>query len=106
MLLTNLNGTRYLQWTMGTDHFLKKGAKMEVFLTEDYSRRAPGTIAIAGIDGTDVARAEFITTAGQRVAGTVEAGNLRVGDVGRGTPSAYGSLGGGTSPELDISLDI
>lgn len=76
VLLTNLNGTRYLQWTMGTDHFLTKGAKMEVFLTEDYSRRAPGTIAIAGIDGTDVVRAEFITTAGQRVAGTVEAGTL------------------------------
>lgn len=75
-VLTSLGGDRYLQWSMGTDRFLKAGAEMEVFLTEDYSDGALSTIAIAGIHGTEVARADFITTTGKRAVGTVQAGTV------------------------------
>jgi hypothetical protein len=78
--LADLAGTQYYQWGMGTDDFLKPGADMEVFLADDYSRGAPGTIAIGGIDGTDVARADFLTTAGEVVTGSVEADTFSPGD--------------------------
>ena len=78
--LARIGGTLYYQWGMGTDDFLKPGADMEVFLAEDYSHGAPGTIAIAGIDGTGVVRADFLTTTGEVVQGTVEAGTFSPGD--------------------------
>ena len=58
---------RTFEWGMGTDDFLKPGADMEVFSADDYSDRhgAPGC-AIAGIDGTAVARADFVSTSRRR----------------------------------------
>jgi len=79
-LLTGLESGYYLQWSMGTENFLDPGADMEVFLDEDYSRGTPSQIAIAGLDGTDVARADFITTSGTVVEGVVEAGTWSTGD--------------------------
>ncbi len=78
--LAAIGGERTYQWGMGTDDFLKPGADMEVFLSDDYSRGTPGTIAIAGIDGTAVARADFVSTSGEVVRGTVEAGTFSPGD--------------------------
>lgn len=79
-MLTALDSGHYLQWSMGTEDFLDPGADMEVFLDEDYSRGVPATIAIAGIDGTDVARAVFVNTAGETAEGVVEAGTWSEGD--------------------------
>jgi hypothetical protein len=59
-------------WGMGTDDFLKPGSDMEVFLSDDYSTGSAGTLAMAGLPGTDVARVEFVTTAGQVVEGRVD----------------------------------
>lgn len=69
-----------LQWTMGSDNFLMPGAPMEVFLSEDYSTGQPSTIAIAGLDGTDVASAEFVSTEGTIVTGKVESGTVVPGN--------------------------
>jgi hypothetical protein len=60
----------------GTDEVLTPGSDMEVFLDEDYSTGSPGTLAIAGLPGTDVARVEFVTTAGQVVEGAVHSGRV------------------------------
>jgi hypothetical protein len=75
-VVAEIDGDRYYQWGMGTDDFLEPGADMEVFTEDDYSRGTPGTIAIAGIDGTDVASADFYNTAGEKVGGVVEAGSF------------------------------
>lgn len=79
-LVSTVGGTTYLRWGMGTDDFLSPGADMEVFLSDDYSRGVHGTIAIAGLDGTDVASADFVNTAGEVVRGVVESGSLAEGD--------------------------
>lgn len=69
-----------LDWGMGTDDFLRPGAPMEVFTTDSTLDGADATLAIAGLDGTDVARAELIATDGTRTVGTVLAGTLVTGD--------------------------
>jgi hypothetical protein len=66
------DGKLHYNWGMGTDHFLKPGSDMEVFLSDDYSTGSAGTLAFAGLPGTDVARVEFVTTAGQVVEGRVD----------------------------------
>jgi hypothetical protein len=68
------DGKLHFEWGMGTDEFLTAGSDMEVFLDEDYSTGAPGTLAFAGLPGTDVARVEFVTTSGQVVEGQVHTG--------------------------------
>lgn len=68
------------QWGLGTDDFLKPGSPMEVFADDSFVDGQHGTLAEAGVDGTDVARAEFIATDGTRVDGTVLAGTLVPGD--------------------------
>ncbi|GAA4098972.1 hypothetical protein [Nocardioides kongjuensis] len=68
------------QWGMGTERFLEPGAPMEVFTTRASVDGADGTLGIAGLDGTDVARAVFIGTDGTRVEGTVLAGTLVPGE--------------------------
>lgn len=78
--VARLDDKWYLQWSMGTDDFLMPGEPMEVFLSKDYSTGEPSTIAIAGLDGTDVASADFVNTHGTVVAGKVESGTLSPGD--------------------------
>ena len=65
------DGGLHYNWGMGTEEFLQPGADMEVFLNDDYSTGSPGTVAIAGLPGTDVARVEFVTTTGEVVEGEV-----------------------------------
>lgn len=79
-VMNQVKAGRYLRWSMGSDDFLTPGAPMEVFLSEDYSTGRRTTLAIAGIDGTDVARVEFLPTVGASVAGTVESGTITEGD--------------------------
>ena len=68
------------EWGMGTERFLEPGAPMEVFASDATVDGAGGTLGIAGLDGTEVARAVFIGTDGARVEGTVLAGTLVPGD--------------------------
>ena len=75
-VLLNLN----IDWGMGTDDFLRPGAPMEVFTTDSALDGADATLAIAGLDGTDVARAELIATDGTRTVGNVLPGTLVPGD--------------------------
>lgn len=79
-VMTRVAGQRYLEWSMGTEDFLTPGARMEVFLADDFSTGRPSTLAIAGIDGTRAARVEFVTTTGEVVEGTVESGTITEGD--------------------------
>jgi hypothetical protein len=65
------DGDLHRNWGMGTDDFLKPGADMEVFLSKDYSTGAPGVLSFAGLPGTEVARADFVTTTGEVVEGEV-----------------------------------
>ena len=60
---------RYL-YGFGTDDFLAPGAGMEVFAGNSESEDAP-TLVVAGIDGDDVERVEFVTTSGDVVQGGV-----------------------------------
>jgi hypothetical protein len=71
MMTRTADGQLHYEWGMGTDDFLTPGSDMEVFLDEDYSDGAAGTIAIAGRPGTDVAHVEFVTTLGEVVEGRV-----------------------------------
>ena len=73
-------GNTYFDWGMGTDDFLKSGEPMEVFQTDNFSTGKATTLSIAGIDGTDVAVADFVTTDGRRVEGTVMSGTVSAGD--------------------------
>jgi hypothetical protein len=66
------DGKLHHNWGMGTDDFLAPGSDMEVFLSDDYSTGSAGTLAFAGLPGTDVARVEFVTTAGQVVEGRLD----------------------------------
>jgi hypothetical protein len=75
------DGKLHFDWGMGTDDFLKPGSDMEVFLTDDYSTGSAGTLAFAGLPGTDVARAEFVTTTGQVVEGRVYSGLVEGGSM-------------------------
>ncbi|HWM73770.1 MAG TPA: hypothetical protein VNQ53_08520 [Nocardioides sp.] len=68
------DGELHFESGMGTDDFLTPGSEMEVFLTDDYSTGSPGELAFAGLPGTDVARADFVTTSGEVVAGHVHSG--------------------------------
>lgn len=80
-LAPRADGTGWtFEWGMGTDRFLDTGAPMEVFTSDDFNQGVPGTLGIAGLDGTDVARAEFIAVDGTRVHGTVAAGSLVEGE--------------------------
>jgi hypothetical protein len=67
------------EWGMGTDDFLKPGSDMEVFLSDDYASGSLEKLVYAGLPGTDVARAELVTTSGERLEGHVEAGTLVAG---------------------------
>jgi hypothetical protein len=53
---------------------------MEVFQSPDYSTGSPTNLAIAGMDGTDVARVDFISSDGTVTQGTVLPGTLVEGD--------------------------
>ena len=79
-VLSRVGGDLYDTEWLGTEAFLRPGAAMEVFLREDYSSGAPETLAIAGLDGTEVARVEFVTAQGDVVAGSVESGTVAPGD--------------------------
>jgi hypothetical protein len=80
-VLTRLaDGSWSLEYGLGTDDFLEEGAPMEVFDTMTYVTGELTTNAIAGIDGTEVARAEFVATDGTVVEGTVAAGTLVPGE--------------------------
>lgn len=68
------------EWGMGTERFLEPGAPMEVFTTDAVVDGNAGTLAIAGLDGTGVARAVFVGTDGTQVEGTVLAGTLVPGE--------------------------
>lgn len=75
-VLTRVGERWNFQWGMGTDEFLSPGAPMEVFASDSTLRGGEATLAIAGLDGTDVARADFVATDGTVVTGTVHAGTL------------------------------
>jgi hypothetical protein len=79
-LVVETAGSWYLRWWMGTEDFLRPGAGMEVFLSDDYSTGRPSTLAIAGLDGTDVATVDFVSTTGAVVEGRVESGTVVPGD--------------------------
>ena len=79
-LLVHVQDKWYLRWGMGTDRFLQTGAPMEVFQAPDFSTGSPTSLAIAGLDGTRVARADFISSDGTVTEGTVLAGTLVEGD--------------------------
>jgi hypothetical protein len=49
---------------------------MQVFTSEDYSTGSPGQLVVAGLAGTDVARADLITATGETVSGHVEPGTV------------------------------
>jgi hypothetical protein len=79
-VVTRDGGDWFLDWGMGSEDFLQPGAAMEVFTTDSTLDGADATLAIAGLDGTDVLRAEMIATDGTRTTGTVLAGSLIAGD--------------------------
>ena len=79
-LLAHVQDKWYSGWGMGTDRFLQTGAPMEVFQAPDFSTGSPTSLAIAGLDGTRVARADFISSDGTVTEGTVLAGTLVEGD--------------------------
>ena len=72
LMTRTFDGKLHYNWGMGSERFLKPGSDMEVFITEDYSTGSAGTLAFAGLRGTDVARVEFVTTAGEVVGGRVD----------------------------------
>ena len=74
------DGGYVYEYGLGTDEFLTPDAPMEVFTEESYVSGELATLAVAGIDGTDVARAEFVSVDGTRVEGEVEAGTLVAGE--------------------------
>ena len=65
------DGDLRYEGAMGNEEFLTPGSDMQVFVDEDDGTEAAGTRAIAGLPGTDVARVEFVTTAGEVVEGQV-----------------------------------
>lgn len=79
-LIGRTGGTPYYQWGMGTDDFLEPGSDLELFSTDDYSTGAATTLWIGGLDGTDVARAEFIARDGARVDGQLSTDDLVPGE--------------------------
>lgn len=79
-LMEQVGEKRYLRSSLGTEEFLTPGAAMEVFLADDYSTGRRTTLAIAGLDGTDVARVEFVPVSGSPVTGTVRSGAITEGD--------------------------
>lgn len=79
MLTRQGDGWNY-DWGMGTERFLEPGAPMEVFTTDAVVDGNDGTLAIAGLDGTEVARAVFVGSDGSQVEGTVLAGTLVPGE--------------------------
>jgi hypothetical protein len=79
-VVTRQGDTWTYQWGMGTERFLQPGAPMEVFSTRASVDGVDGTLGIAGLDGTEVARAVFVGTDGTRVEGTVLAGTLVPGE--------------------------
>lgn len=74
------DGGYVFEYGLGTDDFLTEGAPMEVFAEESYVSGDLTTLAVAGLDGADVARAEFISVDGTRHEGQVEAGTLMPGE--------------------------
>jgi hypothetical protein len=79
-LLSRVGDKWYPRWGMGTDDFLEPGSDMEVFQAPDFSTGRPTHLAIAGLDGTDIARADFVSSDGTVTEGTVLAGTLVEGD--------------------------
>lgn len=79
-VVTRQGDTWNYEWGMGTDQFLEPGAPMEVFSTRAFVDGVDGTLGIAGLDGTEVARAVFVGTDGTRVEGTVLADTLVPGE--------------------------
>lgn len=79
-VLTRHGGKWSLDWGMGTEGFLTPGAPMEVFASDSTLDGADATLAIAGLDGTEVARADFVATDGTIIEGTVKAGTLVPGE--------------------------
>lgn len=65
------DGETTYEWGFGTDRFLEPRTPMEVFSGDASAADAP-SLAVAGLPGDSVTRAEFINTAGEVVAGTVD----------------------------------
>lgn len=80
ILTRTSEGSYVFQYGLGTDDFLDAGAPMEVFAEESYLSGELTTLAVAGLDGADVARAEFVSADGTRVEGSVEADSLVAGE--------------------------
>lgn len=79
-MVTKIGHDWYYDWGMGTEDFLQAGEDMEVFTSDSTIDGADGTLAIAGIDGVEVARAEMVAVDGTRTDGVVLAGTLVPGD--------------------------
>lgn len=75
-VITAVGDTHTMRANLGTDRFLQTGAPMEVFLLPDYSTGRPTYLAVAGLHGTEVARADFVSTDGTVTEGTVLTGSL------------------------------
>lgn len=70
-LVGHVGDQRYYLWGMGTDDFLEPGSKMELFTSDNYTSGAHSIMWVGGMDGTDVARVEYVATDGTVVDGTV-----------------------------------
>jgi hypothetical protein len=64
------DGVHY-EWGFGSDRFLEPFSRMEVFGGNDAPEDAP-SLAVAGLPDDSVAEADFITTTGEVVAGSVD----------------------------------
>lgn len=65
------HGRTHYEWGFGSERFLRPGTGMEVFSGNDAPEDAPD-LAVAGLPDDSVTRVEFVNTAGESVAGTVD----------------------------------
>ena len=79
-LISRVDGSSYLRWSMGSDDFLEPGKEMELFTSEDYSSGSPSTVWIGGLDGTAVERVVLDLADGSTMDAEVLAGTLVPGD--------------------------
>ncbi|MGL5826549.1 MAG: hypothetical protein ACRCYU_17305 [Nocardioides sp.] len=94
-------GNMYHDIGFGTDEFMTPGSPMEVFTGfENFSTGKPTDLAFAGLDGTKVAKAEFIAADGTKVDGNLESDTVAKGDT-----FMWAELPAGTDLERVIAYD-
>ncbi len=74
------NGKFYYLYGLGTEHFLKPGAEMELFTGDDFSDHAWSGTLIGGFHGTSTARVLVDLVNGSQVEAQFSAGELSPGN--------------------------